>query len=222
MIKKIINIKNIGKFTNFTAVGDVTFDKVNIVYGENSTGKTTLISIIRSLKENNPDIIQKRRTQGTSEDIQVEILCEKNQANLNCKFYNNNWENTLSDIEIFDVFFMNKNVYTGLEILSEHQKGLYQFVLGETGVALAKEIEELKISLTKKSNKDLENFNRRIEIITEKAYTVDDFINLERNENIADSIKRKKMDIKIAEDTKEITQKVTLSSLANIQFKIAS
>jgi len=221
MIKKIISIKNIGKFTNFIAVGDVSFDKVNIVYGENSTGKTTLTSIIRSLKENNPDIIQKRRKKGTNEDLQVDVLCEKDQINLNCKFHNNKWENTLSNIEIFDVVFINKNVYTGLEISSEHQKGLYQFALGETGVALAKEIEELKNNVGE-NGKKIENFQKRIELITEKMYVDDDFINLRQNENITNNIEDKKRAIKIAEDTGEIKQKNPLSTLSNIKFETDS
>lgn len=45
MIEKFIKIQNVGKFSDFnysgTIHGNINFNKVNIIYGENGTGKTT-------------------------------------------------------------------------------------------------------------------------------------------------------------------------------------
>jgi len=81
MIKKFIKIKNIGKFANYSAQGDISLDEVNIIYGENSAGKTTLTSIIRSLLKNEPGLILERKTFGKDENPCVEILCEENGKN---------------------------------------------------------------------------------------------------------------------------------------------
>ena len=50
MIKKFVTIKNIGKFKNCNASGDVELKKLNVIYAENGRGKTTLCDILRSLK----------------------------------------------------------------------------------------------------------------------------------------------------------------------------
>ena len=49
MLEKIVQIKNIGRFRDYAASGDVTFRKLTLVYAENGRGKTTLCVILRSL-----------------------------------------------------------------------------------------------------------------------------------------------------------------------------
>jgi wobble nucleotide-excising tRNase len=74
MITKFIKIKNVGRWRDYSASDDTTLDKVNIIYGENSQGKTTLVSIIRSLVLNDSEIILKRRTFKTNEKQFVKLL----------------------------------------------------------------------------------------------------------------------------------------------------
>ena len=74
MISKFIAIKNVGKFKDFSASGNITLNKVNIIYGENSQGKTTLVSIISSLFLNKSDLITKRKTFGSNAEQYVELL----------------------------------------------------------------------------------------------------------------------------------------------------
>ena len=42
MLEKIVTIKNVGKFRNCQAAGDVTFRTLTLVYAENGRGKSTL------------------------------------------------------------------------------------------------------------------------------------------------------------------------------------
>jgi len=110
MIKKIIRIKNVGKFEDFFAQGNVSLNKVNIFYGENSMGKTTLTSIIRSLLKNDSNLILERKTYGKNEDPYVEILYAEDQKKQIYKFQDKKWNKNLKDVEIFDTFFINENV----------------------------------------------------------------------------------------------------------------
>ena len=48
-LKKIISIKNIGRFQKCFAAGDITFKTGTLVFAENGRGKTTLCAILRSL-----------------------------------------------------------------------------------------------------------------------------------------------------------------------------
>ena len=213
MIKKFIKIKNVGRFSNFSVQGDISFNRVNIIYGENSAGKTTLTSIIRSLLKNEPSLILERRTYGENEDPYTEILCEENQKKYNYKFQDNKWNDNLGSVEIFDVFFVDENVYTGLEISSEHQKGLYQFALGEEGVALAKEIKEFKDDLQTDYGK-LSGLKEQIEVAAEKYFRVEEFVAIEKDENIAPKIEAKKKEINIAEAKQEIKKKDLLTEIS--------
>ena len=49
-ILKFEKIKNIGQIKDYSASGDVSFKNVNLIYGENAVGKSTLSAIFRALK----------------------------------------------------------------------------------------------------------------------------------------------------------------------------
>ncbi|MFZ3091608.1 MAG: hypothetical protein WA240_13430 [Nitrospirota bacterium] len=104
MIKKFIKIKGIGKFADFNLAPTSTWNgelsRVNIVYSENANGKTTLSSIFRSLRDNNPQLITSRKTFGISDNQEVNILADSG----NKKFDAGNWNNNLPDLEIIDIF----------------------------------------------------------------------------------------------------------------------
>src|ERR1700684_3085429 len=72
MLQRIISIKNVGRFKNCVALGDVTFRRFTLIFAENARGKTTMCAILRSLFTNTPAFIigrrntRKRRTAGGS------------------------------------------------------------------------------------------------------------------------------------------------------------
>ena len=57
MLQRVISIKNIGRFRNCAAVGDVTFRRFTLIFSENGRGKATLCAILRSLSTNMPSLI---------------------------------------------------------------------------------------------------------------------------------------------------------------------
>jgi len=218
MIKKIIKIKNIGQFKDFKASGDVTFDKVTLIYGENSAGKTTLVSILRSLIKNDPSIIIERKSFGLTEDQIVEMLVKDNKID----FVNSKWkrlEENFKNLEIYDEFFVNENVFTGLEIHPEHQKNLCGFVLGE-GVFLAKEIERIKEDLNQKKYPERNKLKSQIEFLVEGQYSVESFIDLAKDERINEKIKEKKEELNIAKKVEEISQTELLKEIHDFRLLI--
>jgi len=74
MIEKMISIKNVGKFVDCKAAGDVTFQKLTLLYGENGRGKTTFCDILRSLSTGSGDRIIGRTTLGVTEAPSVKVL----------------------------------------------------------------------------------------------------------------------------------------------------
>lgn len=67
MLQRVISIKNVGRFKNCAASGDVTFRRYRLIFAENARGKTTLCDILRSLSMDASDIIVGRATLGSTE-----------------------------------------------------------------------------------------------------------------------------------------------------------
>ncbi len=216
MIKKFIKIKNVGRFSDFASWGDKSLDKVNIVYGENSAGKTTLTSIIRSLSRNEPNLILERITHGAQESPYVEVLCEGNRKYM---FQDDIWNNSLEGIEIFDVFFVDENVYSGLQISSEHQKELYQFALGEEGVGLAREIERIKSDLDNLYSR-LREIQERIAEVAKGCFAPEKFVQLQEDSKITEEIEEKNQGIKAAEAGQQVKEKEVLSEIPPLKLPI--
>ncbi len=145
-IGRIKEIKDIGAFANFKNGGSLSFEKLTFIYGLNTYGKTTLADIFQSLKQKDPQLIKNRKTIPYQLESQKVILTEKDQKENDIIFQDNQWqENSLSShLEVFGSDFVYKNLFTGLNIERKNKKNFTQFILGEQGVKITKEIESKK------------------------------------------------------------------------------
>lgn len=148
MINKVENLVSIGKFRNYQAAGQVNFKKLTLIYGDNGGGKTTLTSVFRSLTTNNPDIIRHRISTNHTTAQAAQITQTATPINVFHTFGANGWTVPFPDIEIFDIHFVNENIYSGFEFNDEHKKQLHQFVIGAQSVAIQNQIEQNKIDKT--------------------------------------------------------------------------
>lgn len=143
MIKKIIHIKNYGRFGNCitdTGYWNGVLDKTVSIYADNGTGKTTLTQIFKSLKGDD-ELIGKRKTLGSTEDIDIFLLTDDNKQ---LKFQNNKWNHYKKNIEVFDSFFIESNVYL-ITLGNYDRKGNYfEFLLGDEAVQLFDKIVALR------------------------------------------------------------------------------
>lgn len=138
MLEKIVQIKNVGRFRNYNATGDMAFRKLTLVYAENGRGKTTLCAILRSLQSGQAEYIAERKTLAATSPASVHLRL----SGANYQFTNDAWTVTHPDVTIFDPVFVNENVYSGDYVEHEHRKNLYHVIVGAHGVHLAKEIED--------------------------------------------------------------------------------
>lgn len=196
MIKKILKIKNVGRFKSVATLNnDIAFKKTTIIFGYNTYGKSTLTSIFRSLKENNAHYVHGRKTFGSSDTQEIEIL----DSNNNKFIFSSSWEN--KNIEIFDNDFISKNVFYGDSINKEQQSSLYKILIGD-------EIYKLKqnIDKAKKGQDVLEREKNVIEagFIKRNLGTFATFLRLKDDSNI---------DQKIKETQDQIKQQENLDSL---------
>ena len=85
-IKKIVSLKNIGRFKSLAAKGDVQFRRLTLVYGSNGHGKTTLAGVLRSLATGDRAYVDERATLGVAEPPEAEILLEAGPLPARCLF----------------------------------------------------------------------------------------------------------------------------------------
>ena len=139
MLKKIISIKNVGRFRNSAASGNPQLAKYTFVTGANGYGKTTLCAILRSLQTGDPALILGRKTLGAIDMPTIELLMDAGQV----RFDGTKWSATKPEIAIFDGVFVAENVYSGEVVDIEHKRNLYRVIVGDDGVTLAAQDADL-------------------------------------------------------------------------------
>ena len=144
---KIISIKNIGRFLNAAASGDVTFKHNTLVFAPNGRGKTTLCAILRSLKHGEPAYITGRRSLGSPDQPEVRFLLDNNPVNFN----NGAWSATLSELAFFDATYVTENVHSGEAVDTDQRRNLYRVIIGSDGVAFARRLDNLDAQIRQKN-----------------------------------------------------------------------
>lgn len=145
MIKKILKVKNIGKYDIDSANDDQSFGRQTVVFGANKIGKTTLVSILRSLGEANCSYITSRKTFGTSASNkqECEILFEDGTKSI----YDSAWLN--ENIEIFDNDFIHRNIFVGDKIEQDHKTQLHKILIDESNLKLQEKINSEEANYSK-------------------------------------------------------------------------
>ncbi len=209
MIKKFVKLTSIGKFKDYDASGDVELRRVNLIYGENGLGKTTLAAILHSLRLNEPNYILERTTVGVTETPSANLLLETGNA----IFDSGAWDNSLPKIEIFDSTFINQNVFSGEYVDHEHKKNLYRFAVGEQGVQYAQKVIDLDSEIRTKNN-EITNKGQQIELqIIGRAVSLQEFLELAETPNINESIIQQKRQVETISKASVIVNKPLLQKL---------
>lgn len=147
MITMIKKIKDIGMFKDYESrktglTND--FSHMNLIYGLNTYGKSTICDVLKSASDNTSDRIEQRKTIPGGERPEVVINTDSGCVN----FRSNRWTGKVLEnrIAVFDDEFVAKNVFSGLELMGDRdvKENFTDFILGDEGVKAAQEIEALK------------------------------------------------------------------------------
>ena len=144
MIKKILEAENVGSFAT-NPVKTCTewngeFRSRNIIYGENGAGKTTLAMIFTSLSGDDKLLLEKQKI-GSTGDQKIQILMSDNTKR---KYSNGSWDKHSPEVEVFDIHYIEDNVYIGSSLLNSTRNNLFQIIAGEDGIKLNQKLEELR------------------------------------------------------------------------------
>ncbi|MEE4889726.1 AAA family ATPase [Pseudomonas alliivorans] len=146
MLKRISKIQNVGRFRNCTS-GRVEFNKIAIMFGLNTYGKSTLSDIFTSLKAGHSGPIKKRLSIPLDQADQEVALSfqEEGQREVAVIYKNGNWQAQLPAslrLHVFDDGFYHENLFAARAFTRQTKEQFSSFVLGAEGVEKANLIAE--------------------------------------------------------------------------------
>jgi wobble nucleotide-excising tRNase len=206
MLQRVIAIKNVGRFKSCAAVGDVTFRRFTLIFAENGRGKTTLCAILRSLFTNTPALILGRKTLGSMERPEVQLLT----INGNITFRDGAWNGTTPNIAIFDGTYVSENVFAGDVVATEHRRNLYRVIVGAQGVALAAHVNDLDDQIRMK-NVEIRDNRAALQRHVPRNMTVEAFIALPQDPQIDAKISAKEQELQAVQRAAQLQQRTGLT-----------
>ncbi|MBF0344975.1 MAG: hypothetical protein HQL06_12195 [Nitrospirae bacterium] len=183
MLKKIIAIKNVGRFRSSAIGGDTTFAKHSFIIGANGFGKTTICAILRLLKDGDATHVIGRKTLGVSEVPTIELLTTSGKI----KFNGTAWNSGYSDLAIFDGVFISENVYSGDVVDTDQKRNLYRVIVGVAGVSLAEQETKLVGEIRTKTT-EIGTIAKAIQSHIPQDMKLETFIALPKTDSISELI----------------------------------
>lgn len=208
MLRKFISIKNVGRFLNYNASGDVELKCYNLIFAENGRGKTTLSAILRSLQSGDPAHTTGRTTLGTTEAPEINILLQSGNA----LFGKGAWNTTVPGITIFDSTFVSENVYSGDTVGLEHRRSLYRLIVGRQGVVLAQEIDLLDDDSRAKST-EIREKGAAVHAYVPQGMAIDTFLAIEEDPAIDEKIAAREKELEAVRQAERINTRAALTPL---------
>jgi len=213
MLRKIVSIKNVGRFLNYSASGNVELKRYNLIFAENGRGKTTLCALLRSLQSGEPAAVLGRTTLGTGGAPEVRILLDGGFTT----FSKGAWSTTVPELAIFDSTFVSENVHSGDTVGLDHKRNLYRVIVGKQGVDLARQIEDLDTASRSKSAEVRERF-AAVHALVPQGLTVEAFLALQEDPAIDAKIAEKERELQAVKEADQIKSRAALSELTLPSF----
>ena len=209
MLRKIISIKNVGRFLNSATVGNPEFSRYTFILGANGCGKTTLCAILRSLKLGDSDYISGRQTLGYQEQPFVELLI---RDQLTARFDKETWNTTCPELAIFDFMFVSENVHSGETVEIDHRRNLFNVIIGEEGVRLDKKNEDLA-NISRQKTSEITDSGETIKAHIPEGTTLDDFLALPDDPQIENRMAEQNKQVEAVRQEQQIRNYPSLSEI---------
>lgn len=213
MLKKIIAIKNVGRFRNSASAGNPQLGKYTLILGANGFGKTTICSVLRSLNTGDASLVIGRKTLGSTGDATIELLMESGPTTFDGKA----WSATSQKLSIFDGTFVAQNVYSGEVVDIEHKRNLYRVIIGEEGVSMAEEDAQLAADSRVKTG-EISAAEKSLKLHLPADMTIAEFLGLAKDPDINTKIGEQERAIEAIRQAGELGARASLSEVPLPEF----
>jgi wobble nucleotide-excising tRNase len=215
MLKKIIAVRNVGRFASSALPGVPPLTKYTQIFGANGYGKTTLCAVLRSLGVNDPAIVAGRARVGANGPPQVELLFDGGTA----KFDNGAWAAGVPEIIVFDGVFIAENVHSGDAVDLEQKRNLYRVIIGKEGVGLALEEERLADESRGKGS-EIKAAEKAIQTHVPQGMRLDAFLELPADADIEAKIATQSKALDAVREAALIKTRAALSEIRSPAFPV--
>lgn len=214
MLDKLSLIRNVGKFDSVRAGANLNLNKLALIYAENGRGKTTLATILRSLgnKESLP-IIERTRLGGQGEP-HIVIAHDNGSAAI---FQQGAWNEVDVNILVFDDSFVTDNIYSGVDVATEHRQKMHELIIGAEGVALNARLQQI-VARIETHNQAIREKGTRITAAMRCGLSIEEFCALEDVEGIDNLLQEAERALAAGKKSEAIAQKNSFLSLTLPDF----
>ena len=208
MITKLEYVQNIGRFETVKHDPGLTFKKLGLVFSENGQGKTTLCAIMRSLTTGDPTPILERHRLSAKTPSKVVLEMDSSKA----AFDGIAWTSNGPEVLIFDDHFVETNIYSGLNVTSGNRQNLHELVIGEEGVKLNHEVQDLTRSIAD-LQKALREKERAMPTNILGGLSIDDFCSLPLPDDLDEQLSGAKKSVLILREAEGIKKTEAFEAL---------
>ena len=183
-------------------------DSVGLVFSENGQGKTTLCAIMRSLTTGDPTPILERHRLSAKTPSKVVLDMDSSKA----AFDGIAWTSNGPEVLIFDDHFVETNIYSGLNVTSGNRQNLHELVIGEEGVKLNREVQDLTRSIAD-LQKALREKERAMPTNILGGLSIDDFCSLPLPDDLDEQLSGAKKSVLILREAEGIKKTEAFEAL---------
>lgn len=219
MINRLQLLRNIGQFDSVNTAATIPLARLTLVYSENGRGKTTLAAVLRSLATGDAMPISERRRLATQYPPHVVLECSGGPPP--AVFQNNTWNRTLPEVVVFDDFFVDQNVHSGLAVQAHHRQNLHEWILGAQAVALNQRLEPL-VAKIETHNTALRVKAGGIPAAERGPFSVDEFCALPHRADIDETIQEAERALAAARDQDAVRTTPRFDVLSLPRFDLAA
>ncbi|WP_186375054.1 AAA family ATPase [Yersinia similis] len=202
MLERISYIRAVGLLHDVNAA-KFKLKKANFIYADNGRGKSTLASIFRSYSQSNPALIVNRKTLGSTDEQKVELHFSNGNKTV---FDKTAWDSKHTEMLVFDLDFVEQNVYSGGQVTPGQRQNLLNFAIGNSAVTAQSELDTA-INYLSISSKKIKALTDKLSGI-HSGQTLTSFIKLKKIGNIDEVIKLTNIRITAAEKNLVIQNKL--------------
>lgn len=219
MITKVKRLKSVGKFYDFAGKGDgLDWHRNTFIFAPNAYGKSTLVNVLRSLCENDPNVLRARRTLGHTAGPEAVLIIDGQ----NYVFNSAKWDKSCPTIQIFDAPYIHDNILSH-EIEHEHRKKHHKIIIGAQGVQIASELTSLKLE-EKGKRQEVDILTRRFKDQGFVHHTLETFLAILPAEEVTvpGRIQQLEQDIKSKESETIVRGLGFVTPLSSLNFDLSA